>query len=103
MNLVRKTARIAYVKYSLPFTNYHLIRWLPKSSTAIHGHDGKQCDFIILNGSLHEYRYLKQDINSRYRSQRLNPLTINNINDDEGYHQVFNFDDKEKWSIHRYY
>jgi hypothetical protein len=91
----------AYTKYTIPLSNLFLIRWHPKAVTENHGHDGKQCDFIVLKGVLHECRHLKGRV-ARYRWQALHPLKMNSINDNEGTHQIFNFDDKEKWSIHRY-
>ena len=92
----------AYIKYNLPISNLYLIRWYPKARTEIHDHDGKRCDFIILNGTLHECRYLEPRIGSLYRSQTLRPFTKNTITDEEGFHQIFNFENKVKWSLHRY-
>jgi hypothetical protein len=92
----------SYIKYSLPISNINLIRWYPKARTDIHDHDGKRCDFIILNGSLHEQRYLTKDRHTYYRGQKLRPFIINTITDEEGFHQIFNFENKVKWSLHRY-
>ena len=92
----------SYSKYNLPFSNLYLIQWFPKAKTSIHNHDGKQCNFIVLNGSLHECRFHKEKIGSLYKSEKINPLTIYSINDKEGYHQIYNFDNKIKYSIHRY-
>ena len=43
-----------YTKYSFRRSNFYLIRWEPKCSTDIHDHNGKKCDFILLNGILQE-------------------------------------------------
>ena len=103
MNLL-KSVKVgqSYIKYSLPISNLYLIKWFPKARTDIHDHDGKKCDFIILNGTLHECRYLNRNRHTLYRSQSLQPFTINSITDSDGFHQIFNFENKVKWSIHRY-
>ena len=93
----------AYTKYTLGLSNYALIRWEPNCSTEIHDHDGKDCDFIVLNGSLHEARYTEKYQGSLYSSKFIEPLTLTRINDSEGYHQMFNFDDRVKYSLHWYY
>jgi hypothetical protein len=76
---------------------------MPKSNTTIHNHDGKDCKFIILNGSLQEIRYKNVNINSLYQSKEIRPLKFNIIKDKDGYHQIYNFDDRFKYSIHHYY
>ena len=88
----------SYLKYTLPIKNYFLIRWLPFSRTKIHGHDGKQCDFMILNGSMSE----KRRIDATLQDTILLPLKRYSINDEIGVHSMHNTDDKIKWSIHRY-
>ena len=59
LNSLLKTELInsSYIKYNLPIKNYFLIQWFPFSHTLIHGHDGKECIFFTLNGSLKEYKY----------------------------------------------
>ena len=47
----------SYLRYTLPIKNFYLIKWLPQARTNIHGHDGKQCKFVILNDTLLEKRY----------------------------------------------
>ena len=93
----------SYIKYKLPISNYYLIKWKPKSNTDIHNHDGKNCRFILFNGTLQEIRYKNNRISSLYESNKINPLIINTINDNDGYHQIYNFDNKIKWSLHNYY
>ena len=89
----------SYLKYTLPLKNYYLIKWFPSSRTDIHGHNGKECKFLLLNGSLIEYRY---NNNSR-KINNLKPLKLYTINDQIGTHLMKNHEDKIKWSIHKYY
>ena len=93
----------SYFKYTLPIKNYYLVKWLPKSKSTIHNHDGKQCNFMLLNGSLTECRYLGPNIGSLIEVNKIKSFKISFINDDIGHHQIFNFDDKIRWSIHKYY
>ena len=93
----------AYTKYTLQLSNLALIRWEPKCSTDIHDHEGKKCKFIVLNGSLQENRYTDKNLGSLYSSKCVEPLTFTKIKSEDGYHQMFNNDDWEKYSIHRYY
>jgi hypothetical protein len=92
----------AYSKYMTPIKNVYFIKWSPKERTDIHNHNNKQCDFIILNGPLHECRFKTDRIVSLFQSQLLRPFQVYSINDKEGYHQLYNFDDKIKYSLHRY-
>ena len=42
-----------YIKYQIPFFKMtYLIKWFPRSKTRIHGHKGKDCDFIPLWGDI---------------------------------------------------
>ena len=103
MNFLRSVkVEQAYIKYTLPISNLYLIRWFPKARTEIHDHDGKRCDFLVLNGTLHEHRYLTKDRHTYYRGQTLQPFIKNTIKDEDGCHQIFNFENKVKWSVHRY-
>ena len=103
MNYFRPVLRTkAYSKYMTPIPDVYFIKWNPKSSTDIHNHGGKQCDFMILNGSLHECRFLNNTIGGFYKSHSLNSFQVYSINDKEGYHQLYNFDDKIKYSLHKY-
>ena len=89
----------SYLKYTLPIQNYYLIKWFPFSRTKIHDHDGKQCNFMILNGLMSEKRY---GINADVTESILQQLKIYSINDEIGTHSMHNTDDKVKWSLHRY-
>ena len=40
----------------------YLIRW-NENSDQFHGHNGKNCNFIIFNGNLNEYIYENKNIN----------------------------------------
>jgi hypothetical protein len=103
MNFLRSVGiNNAYVKYKLPLSNLCLIRWSPKAKTEMHDHDGKKCDYMVINGTLHECRYLCKEKESHYTWQTINPFLINSITDEEGNHQIFNFENKVKWSLHRY-
>ena len=90
----------SYLKYTLPIKNYYLIKWFPSSNTDIHSHDGKQCNFMILNGSMSEKRY---GLNALITDHILQPLKKYSINDQIGAHSMHNTDEKVKWSIHKYY
>lgn len=104
MFLKRYNINEQYIKFKLPFfTETYLIRWNPKSRTIIHSHGGKKCDFMVLSGNLFECIYEKNEIYSLKRTRDIISYNKYSINDSIGYHQVFNFDDKKKWSIHRYY
>ena len=92
-----------YTKYTFQLSNLALIKWEPKCSTDIHDHDGKNCDFIVLNGSLNESRYKDKYLGALYSSKCIEPLTKIKMSKDSGYHQMFNCDNWVKYSIHRYY
>ena len=104
MNFInRQIVNKAYTKYTLSLSNIALIKWEPKCSTDIHDHEGKKCDFIVLNGSLNETRYKEKYLGALYSSKCVEPLTWTTIKPEDGYHQMFNFDDRVKYSIHKYY
>ena len=103
LNPIQKAFVGPYTKYSIGISNLSFIKWSPNSMTTIHNHDGKDCSFIILNDTLHECRYTDKYIGSLYNSKTLNPYIINTIKDKDGYHQMFNFDNKIKYSLHWYY
>jgi hypothetical protein len=90
-----------YIKYKLPslHSEIYLIKWLPNSKTKIHNHCGKNCNFLLLKGSLTETRYLK---NNEIESNEIKAFQINFINDELGKHEIKNNDDQIKWSLHRY-
>tara|TARA_B100001094_G_scaffold22549_2_gene19072 strand:+ start:2650 stop:2970 length:321 start_codon:yes stop_codon:yes gene_type:complete len=92
-----------YTKYTISLSNLALIKWEPKCSTDIHNHEGKNCNFIVLNGDLHENRYTDKYLGSLYSSKCVEPLTWTMIKPEDGYHEMFNYDDRVKYSIHRYY
>jgi len=97
-----------YIKYKLPSfkSDLFLIQWKPRNETDIHSHDGKNCNFLILNGSLFETRYNCQ--NTILKSKKLTKYSVkkNNIyfiNDKIGKHKMINLDHKKTiWSLHRY-
>ncbi len=103
LNPIQRVIVGPYTKYTLSLSNMSIIKWEPKCSTIIHNHDGKDCEFIILNGSLHEARYTEKYQGSLYSSKCIEPLTLTRIKDSEGYHQMFNFDNRVKYSLHWYY
>lgn len=93
----------AYTKYSLKRSNFYFIKWEPKCSTDIHDHNGKKCDFILLNGILREARYDKPHMGGLYSVKTVYPFIKNTMYPEDGYHEMFNHDDRVKYSIHRYY
>jgi len=54
-------------------------------------------------GTLQEVRFDSDNINSLQDIQQINMFERNHINDNIGYHQIFNLDNMTKFSIHRYY
>jgi hypothetical protein len=93
-----------YVKYRLPFINkeYYLIKWLPNIETDFHGHDGKECSYILIKGS-HLFEERRKDKSSIITYHKIKPFNIYHINDNIGIHKVINSGNEDKWSIHRYY
>ena len=95
-----------YNKYRLPSfkSDIYLIEWLPNVKTECHGHNQKNCEFLILKGPLFEKRYLKKNGLSNSKSEMLvyNRFDRGFINDSIGNHQMINFSRYKKWSIHRY-
>ena len=74
-----------------------LIKWNPTNKTIFHGHNGKKCTFIPLNGILNEtilYSDGKciKNIHSKY--------SVNTIVD--GVHQVENRNNRSVYSLHFY-
>ena len=45
----------------------------------------------------------KKSISSLDNIRKIEPLKLYTINDDIGFHQVFNLEKKVKWSLHNYY
>ena len=93
-----------YTKYLVNLVNSELalIRWNPKVKTPIHNHGGKNCDFYLLGGSIHEVKYRGESIGTLTTSEQLTSFKKNTVKKSK-YHQIFNFDNAEKWSIHYYY
>ena len=92
-----------YIKYKLPSfkSDLFLIQWKPRNETDIHGLDGKNCNFMILNGSLFETRYNYQ--NTILKSKKLTKNKIYFMNDKMGKHKITNLNHKKSiWSLHRY-
>ena len=104
MNRIFKSINMynQYIKYKIPYfpSNLYLIKWLPHSKTKIHNHRGKDCNFILLKGSLIETRYFE---NNTTEINILQPLQINHINDEIGKHQIENNNTTIQWSLHKYY
>ena len=93
-----------YQKIWIPFTKMYLIRWKPNVITPIHGHEGKDCAFMVLNGRLQENVY--KNLGSGYFMTRSKILEKNHssfINDSQGQHAIQNLEHKASWSLHRYY
>ena len=103
LNIIRKNIENQYIKYRVPFikSEIYLIKWFPNSKTIFHGHNGKQCDFIFLNGNMIEY--ISKNRRSAIKERYIQKLKLYSINDTIGIHKIKNTDNKIKWSIHRYY
>jgi hypothetical protein len=103
-NLISKEFhKNGYVKYRLPSfkSDLFLIRWNPRNETDIHGHNGKNCHFVILNGKLFETRYNSE--NTILKSNQLHKYKMNFINDNHCKHKIINLDyEKKIWSLHLY-
>ena len=94
-----------YTKLRLPtIRERYLIRWQPKHSTCIHGHDGKQCTFHLLKGSLQENKYIyKGGVLKDGKSNILNKfLDSEYIDDTMGKHSLHNISDRPSYSYHIY-
>lgn len=99
----KQEIRNVYVKYRLPSLNneYYLIKWLPNVETEFHGHNGKECKFILLKGS---YLFEERLNNSFVKScGKIKPFKVYHINDKIGIHKIINSENKIKWSFHKYY
>ena len=95
-----------YTRFRLPipFSERYLIRWQPKHSTGIHGHDGKQCTFYLLQGKLRENKYVHDDgFLKKYETNILDKFLDNEYIDDTiGLHSIHNISDKPSYSYHVY-
>ena len=92
-----------YIKYRLPIfhSEIYLIKWLPYSNTKFHGHNGKQCDYMLIKGNyLNEIRW--KDKSSK-TFHRIEPFKKCSIDDTIGIHRLSNTHNKIKWSLHHYY
>ena len=92
------------LRLPLPFSERYLIRWQPKHSTGIHGHDGKKCSFYLLKGSLKEKKYIfKQGLLVGNNNNILNKFLDNEYIDDTiGLHSIHNISDRPSYSYHIY-
>lgn len=100
--IIGKTYSQGYCKYSLRLFSkeYALVKWGPNIVSKVHGHNGKDCTFIILNGSMDEKVFHTfENIKTRVHE----PLRFSHINDKMGKHQMINEDDRPKYSFHYYY
>ena len=79
---------------------YAFIKWEPNVRSNIHGHNGKDCSFMILNGSMDEKIFHNIE-NVKIRVHE--PLKGAHINDNIGKHQMINKDNRPKYSLHYYY
>ena len=106
MNKIFKSVNMynQYIKYRLPSlkSELYLIKWLPESATIFHGHQGKQCDFMLLGGS-HLIEKRRINGNPVETGQIIYPFKKYSINDTIGIHRIINNENKMKWSLHRYY
>ena len=93
-----------YVKYRIPSfkSEYYLIKWYPNVETDLHGHEGKECKYMLLKGSyLFEERLNNNSFVKSYT--KIKPFKIYHINDKIGLHKMINSENEIKWSLHKYY
>ena len=93
-----------YIKYRLPLfkSEIYLIKWLPHSNTKFHGHNGKQCDYMLIKGNyLNEIRLEDKHLDKTFH--KIRPFQLYSINDEIGTHRMSNTHNKIKWSLHHYY
>jgi len=97
-----KTISQGYHKYFIRLLSkeYAFIKWEPNVQSNIHGHNGKDCSFMILNGSMDEKIFHNIE-NVKIRVHE--PLKGAHINDNIGKHQMINKDNRPKYSLHYYY
>ena len=80
-----------------------LMCWPPKYKSAIHDHNNSECFYKILKGSLIEEVYeIRNDKLIFSNKILLNNNQLGKINDDMGYHSVFNNTDDFTVSLHLY-
>ena len=95
-----------YTRFRLPipFSERYLIRWQPKHSTGIHGHDGKQCTFYLLQGKLRENKYICDDGFLKKDETNILDKFLDNeyIDDTIGMHSIHNILDRPSYSYHVY-
>jgi len=99
----RQNVNNQYIKFKLPILkDSYLIQWNPESHTIIHDHNGKDCDFMMLNRNVLECRYQELDRETIYLTRELQPFLKYNVKKGV-FHQMKNADKDIKWSLHRYY
>ena len=92
-----------YRKFCIPFTNISFIKWEPSVITPIHKHNHKNCNFLVLKGTLKETIY--KEIPQGYylsHTKELSPYQSSHINDNIGAHTIENLSNKFSWSVHHY-
>ena len=95
--------KVVYLKIWIPFTKMYLIRWKPRALTPIHGHEGKDCAFMVLNGRLKENVYTR--LSTGYfmkRSKVIEANDISFINDSHGEHTIQNMNIRQLGCLRRY-
>ena len=88
-----------------------LITWSPGAKTELHGHPNTSCIMMPINhqikqnfvpSDVYESLLLPKGINNIYKSQILNPGQTSYIDDEVGYHSIYNDTDKYIVSLHIY-
>jgi len=94
----------AYKKFKIPFIPLYLIRWKPNITSCIHGHKGKECNYLVLKGALKETIYKHSHGKGYYavKTHIVNKNQSSHINDIIGEHAVKNITDEDAWSLHYY-
>ena len=105
LEIMGNNSKNIYKKYSLKVMKkeFAFIKWYPHAITEVHGHNGKDCTFVLLNGTLLETIY---DTSHNYEKptklNRRDRFDIGYINDEIGLHSVQNPSNKNKYSLHYY-
>ncbi|WP_163707580.1 cysteine dioxygenase [Mangrovibacterium lignilyticum] len=79
-----------------------LIHWKPGETTSIHGHNGTECVFKLLQGKLEELRHTPDREARLLSSSSYLPGSIGYLNDQMAYHQVGNPYGTSAISLHVY-
>tara|TARA_B100000131_G_C18044879_1_gene583993 strand:- start:711 stop:1028 length:318 start_codon:yes stop_codon:yes gene_type:complete len=92
-----------YTKITFPsiFHERYLIKWEPNHRTKLHGHNGKECHFYLLKGTIEETKYNNE--HSKISTKIFNTIfDTGHINDKIGKHIIYNVLNKPSYTYHIY-